>query len=167
MELFLLRHAIAAEREHFDGNDSERPLTSDGEKKMRQIAKGMQALHLSFETILSSPYRRAQDTAGIVAARFHMRRHLKLTRNLMPSGNRRALIQEIIELAERAGSIVLVGHEPYLSALVAKLVYGQPSAGLILKKGGLCKLTIDRIRFGRCAQLEWLLTPRQLLALAE
>jgi len=167
MDLYLLRHAIAVDAEHFDGEDSERPLTPEGQKKMRRIAKGMQALQLSFEVILSSPYRRAQETAGIVAARFNMRRHLRLTDLLTPSGNRPALIQEIAKLAERAESIMLVGHEPYLSTLAAKLVFGRPAAGLIFKKGGLCKLVIDRIRFGRCAELEWLLTPRQLMALAE
>jgi phosphohistidine phosphatase len=166
MELYLLRHAIAVDREKFDGEDSERPLTVDGEKKMRRIANGIRALKLSFDVILSSPYRRAQETAGILAARFNIRRHLRLTDTLTPRGNKRTLIAEIAALGANARSIVLVGHEPYLSALVATLVAGGPSMGLTLKKGGLCKLVIDEVRFGRCAEMEWLLTPRQLIALA-
>ena len=113
MELYLLRHAIAVEREEFAGDDSGRPLTAEGGKKMRRIAQGMSALKLSFDLILSSPYRRAQETANIVAARFNMRRHLCLTEALTPLGDRRALIQEISALAG-AGSIVLVGHEPQM-----------------------------------------------------
>ena len=166
MDLFLLRHAIAVEVEHFSGEDSERPLTADGAKKMRLIAKGMQALGLSFDLILSSPYRRAQDTASIVAKHFRIRQRLRLIDSLTPRGNRRALIKELATLERRAESVLLVGHEPYLSTLAATLVFGRPAVGLNLKKGGLCKLTSEHVRYGRCAELEYLLTPRQLMALA-
>ena len=164
MELYLLRHAIAVEREEFAGEDSERPLTAEGEKKMRRIAQGMAALKLSFDLILSSPYRRAQETANIVASHFNMRRHMRLTETLTPGGDRRALIQEVSALEGRAGSIVLVGHEPYLSTLAISLVFGRTVGRLNLKKGGLCKLNVERIRLGRCAKLDWLLTPRHLIA---
>lgn len=166
MELYLLRHAIAVEREEFAGEDSGRPLTPEGEKKMRRIAQGMLALKLAFDVILSSPYRRAQETANIVASRFNMRRHLQLTETLTPRGDRRALVQEIAALDRRAESVVLVGHEPYLSTLAITLVFGRPVGRVNLKKGGLCKLNIERIRFGRCAELDWLLTPRHLIAAA-
>ena len=69
MELYLLRHAIAVEREHFCGEDRERPLTPAGIKKMRRIARGMKAMKLSFDLILTSPYERAKDTAALVAER--------------------------------------------------------------------------------------------------
>ena len=166
MDLYLLRHAIAVDGEQFAGDDSERPLTVEGAKKMRRIAKGMRKLKLSFDAILSSPYRRARETAQIVAEQFHMRRHLRLTNTLTPRGNRRALIDEIARLERNAQSILLAGHEPYLSTLAASLVFGRPAVGLILKKGGLCKLSSEHVRNGRCAELEWLLTPRQLMALA-
>ncbi len=166
MDLFLLRHAIAVDAEHFNGEDSKRPLTPEGVKKMRRIAKGMRRLKLSFDAILSSPYRRAQDTASIVAVQFQIRRHLRLTSALTPRGNRHALVSEIATLERRAESVLLVGHEPYLSTFAATLVFGRPAVGLNLKKGGLCKLTTEHVRYGRCAELEFLLTPRQLMALA-
>ena len=166
MDLFLLRHAIAVDAEHFNGEDSERPLTADGARKMRGIAKGMRALGLSFDIILSSPYRRAHDTARMVATHFRIRRRLRLTNTLTPCGNRRALIEEMAALERRAESVLLVGHEPYLSTLASTLVFGRPAVGLNLKKGGLCKLTSEHVRHGRCAELEYLLTPRQLMALA-
>jgi phosphohistidine phosphatase len=133
---------------------------------MRRIAQGMSALKLSFDLILSSPYRRAQETANIVASRFNMRHHLGLTKRLTPGGDRRALIQEISALAGRAGSILLVGHEPSLSTLAMTLVFGRPVGRVNLKKGGLCKLNIEHLRLGRCAELEWLLAPRHLIAAA-
>ena len=166
MELYLLRHAIALDANEFAGEDSERLLTPDGESKMRRIAKGIEAMGLSFDAILTSPYVRARDTAGIVASRFTMRRHVRITATLAPHGNKRTLIHEINALRGRHDSIILVGHEPYLSTLAMMLLMGRPSVGLVLKKGGMCKLVIDHIRHGRCAELEWLLTPKQLIALA-
>lgn len=166
MELYLLRHAIAVDPQDFPGDDSERPLTPEGVRKMRLITKGLEAIGLSFDLIFTSPFRRAQDTAAIVASHFSVRRRLRLTATLKPRGSKRALIEEIAALNEHANGVVLVGHEPYLSTLAAILVFGRAAMGLNLKKGGLCKLSIDRIRYGRCAELDWILTPRQLIALA-
>ena len=69
MELFILRHGIAELRDASSSmKDSERSLTLEGERKTRRIAKGMEALALSFDVILTSPFRRARQTADIVAA---------------------------------------------------------------------------------------------------
>jgi phosphohistidine phosphatase SixA len=69
MNLFLLRHAIAVEPGALSGaSDAARPLSPEGKEKMRKIARGMKALDLSFDLILSSPYVRARETAEIVAA---------------------------------------------------------------------------------------------------
>jgi phosphohistidine phosphatase SixA len=57
----------------------------------------------------------------------------------------------------------LVGHEPSLSSLVSLLVSGDPGLGVSLKKGGVCKLSVEQLRNGRCATLEWLLSPAQLV----
>ena len=68
MKLYILRHGIAVEpgTPGYE-TDADRPLTSEGERKMRQIAGAMEALELSFDLILSSPYLRARQTAEIVA----------------------------------------------------------------------------------------------------
>ena len=58
---------------------------------------------------------------------------------------------------------MLVGHEPYLSDLVAMLVAGDPSVSITMKKGGLCCLSIDHLGYDKCATLEWLMTPAQLV----
>ena len=59
-------------------------------------------------------------------------------------------------------SILLVGHEPYLSGLVSLLAAGHEGFCVVLKKGGLCKLATESLKLGRCAALEWLLTPKQM-----
>ncbi len=96
MNLYILRHAIAAERglpEYED--DSQRPLTSKGEKKMGKIAEAMRALGLEFDLILSSPYLRAKQTAEIVARKLDLEKALKYSDNLVPSAEPAAVISEI------------------------------------------------------------------------
>ena len=67
MNIFVLRHAIAVEREEWNGDDAERPLTPEGEAQQRQVCIAMKRLALKFDLVLSSPYERAKRTAEIVA----------------------------------------------------------------------------------------------------
>jgi len=164
MELYLLRHAIAVARGTTGiEDDSLRPLTDKGAKKMRRIAQGMLALRFSVDAIYSSPYVRARQTAEIVADAFKPHQRLELTPHLAVAGSPRDLIEHVARA--RHDSVMLVGHEPYLSALASMLIAGMEHAAITLKKGGLCKLTAPELGYGRCATLEWLLTPRILAAL--
>ena len=162
MEIYILRHGIAVQR-GTPGykKDSERPLTEEGEDKMRQIAKTILAMDLKFDLILSSPYIRAQRTAQIVAA--ELDQEVTFTDLLVPSGNPLELVREIND--EKPQRVLLVGHEPDLSQLISILLTGDSETAIELKKAGLCKLTAERLVFGRCATLNWLLTPKQLRAL--
>jgi phosphohistidine phosphatase len=166
MELYVLRHAIAVERgtPGYE-RDSERPLTTKGARKMHNIAEGMQALGLEFDLILSSPYTRARETAEIVAGVFDLGKKLHFTDHLAIDGDPRLLVDEINREHEHAGSIVLVGHEPYLSGFISTLLSGDDHLSITMKKGGLCKLYVDSLQYGRCATLEWLMTPRQMTGL--
>ena len=159
MELYILRHGIADER-GTPGykKDSDRPLTPEGEEKMHQIADAMRGMDLKFDLILSSPYARAEQTAKIVAG--ELDEDVSYSDYLVPGGNALELIGEIND--ERPQRVLLVGHEPDLSSLISVLVTGGSDAGIELKKGGLCRLTTEKLVFGKCARLNWLLTPKQL-----
>lgn len=163
MELYILRHAIAEAKEA-DGatSDSERALTSEGKRKMRRAAQGMQALDLSFDRILSSPFLRARQTAEIVAKVFQLSGALELLPALSAGGDAKKLIGQLNRHYGALNRLLLVGHEPDLSGLIGLLIAGDPAASIVLKKGGLCKLTVESLLPGRCATLQWLLTPRQL-----
>ena len=162
MEIYILRHGIAVER-GTPGykKDSDRPLTKEGEVKMRQIAEAMLGMELKFDLILSSPYVRAEQTAQIVAN--ELDEEVTFTDLLVPDGNALELIAEIND--EKPQRVLLVGHEPDLSRLISVLVTGGSDAAIELKKGGLCKLTSEKVTFGQCATLNWLLTPKQLRTL--
>jgi|SRR5579872_4863458 len=163
MELYVLRHAIAgAKSASIPGGDSQRALTPEGKKKMRRIARGMKAMRLSFDLILSSPYVRARQTADIVAETFRLEKRLELSPALTPDGAPGDLINELNKGHHGRKKILLVGHEPYLSNLISVLLAGDTSLSIELKKGGLCKLSADTLRYGACATLNWLLAPRQM-----
>jgi phosphohistidine phosphatase len=167
MDLYLLRHAIAVPHgaPGFE-RDSDRELTPKGAKKMRRAAEGMQAMELSFDIILSSPFARAKQTAEIVAEVFRAQKRVEFTDLLAVGGDPEELISLITTKHSAVQSILLVGHEPYMSSLISLLVAGDQSVAVTMKKGGLCKLTIDTLLYGRCASLEWLLTPGQMVLMS-
>jgi len=159
MEIYILRHGIAVERGTSGyKKDSERPLTPEGKDKMHQIAEAIIGMELKFDLILSSPFTRAEQTASIVAR--ELGQEVTFSEFLEPDGNALELVAEIND--EKPQRVLLVGHEPYLSQLVSVLTTGGSDAAIELKKGGLCKLTTDKLSFGRCATLHWLLTPKLL-----
>ncbi len=163
MDLYILRHAIAVARGTAGTRqDSERPLTDKGASKLRRVVRGMNALGLSFDLILTSPYLRARQTAEIVAQEMDAEEKLERSPHLAPDGDPRALIAEIASRSAASDSILVVGHEPYLSQLISVLVCGDGRAVVTMKKAGLCKLAAQTLRYGRCASLEWLLAPAQL-----
>ena len=158
MNLYILRHAIAEERDADKfPDDSKRPLTDKGAKRMKRIAEGMVALGMEFDLILSSSYARAKQTAEIVAQVCGAETKLKFSKHL-ETGDSEKLIDEINNLAN-IEHVLLVGHEPDLSELISVLLVGDGSLPLTMKKGGLCKLTVGKLKYGQCASLDWLVPP--------
>jgi phosphohistidine phosphatase len=167
MNLYILRHGIAVERGTPGyAKDADRPLTPEGERKLASIGEAMQRLELSFDLILTSPYVRAQQTAEIVAKVLGARKKLEFSDALVPDGSMQELVGSLNRHRPVPDSVLLVGHEPYLSGLISLLVSGKENCCVVLKKGGLCKLTTESLRPGRCAALEWLLTPKQMALMA-
>lgn len=163
MELLILRHGEAVPRGSADyPNDSDRPLTSRGIKDMRRIAKGMRGMDLSIDHILSSRLVRAKQTAEIAVGTLSPDRPIEYSEHLEPEGDIEMLINELTTKCGAQDHVLLVGHEPHLSQLISFLACGDDSLEMNLRKGGLCKLEVSSLRFGKCAVLEWLLTPRQL-----
>ena len=162
MEIYILRHGIAVAR-GTPGykKDGDRPLTEDGVEKTHQVVAAMLAMGLKFDLILSSPYLRAAQTADIVAR--ELDEEVTFTDFLLPDSNPLKLIREIND--HKPQRVLLVGHEPDLTRLISLLISGGSDAAIELKKGGLSKLTTEKLTFGQCATLHWLLTPKQLRAL--
>ena len=169
MNLYIIRHAIAVQAGTPEyENDSLRPLTDKGKKKMERISQGLKNLEVEIDLMLTSPYVRAAQTAKIVKKTFGLGKDQVVeTEHLAPTGYGDQLIQFINEHYAATPNIALVGHEPSLGNLISVLVAGDPNISFTLKKGGICLLSADTLQYGRCATLDWLLSPSQLAELGE
>lgn len=163
MEIYLLRHGEAVEpgapgvKKDFD-----RSLTSEGKRAVERAARAMRLMCVAPDLLLTSPFIRAKQTADITARVLKVRDHVAVADELAPGASQRRLVNRLRAADPPPKSVLLVGHEPYLSELVSVLLTGKRCAVISLKKGGLCKLTTEKLRFGRCARLDWLLTPGQM-----
>lgn len=163
MEIYILRHAIAETAPNPpSGGDSKRRLTAEGADKMRRAARGMKALDLAFDLIISSPYPRAKETAEIVAEVLPAGKRVEVSALLQPEGDLKEFIGELKRKHGDKEQVLIVGHEPGLSRLISVLTSGHARTSIELKKGALCKLTVATLEYDRCATLEWLLTSRQM-----
>ena len=169
MDLYFLRHAIAEKRDSgIYPDDSLRPLTPLGQKKMRLAALGMHSLGLKFDSILSSPWLRAYQTALIVAETYQIpKAAIHVTDHLLDPVPLKALLDEIQISFPKSKKILCVGHEPHLSALVAALFKSANGLDINFKKGGLCSLSVAASSSKTNAILNWLVTPTQLGMMAK
>ncbi|MGM0593274.1 MAG: CHAD domain-containing protein [Pseudomonadota bacterium] len=159
-QLLILRHAIALDRDEAARqglSDAERPLTPKGERRMAQVATSLQSQLERPALILNSPLLRARQTAELLARRYPGVRR-QTCKALSPGTPPTELIDALAKY-EYHGPLVLTGHEPDLSTLIALLVFGEECANIQLKKAGAALLTFTKpIDRGR-ATLEWLLLP--------
>ncbi len=163
MNLYILRHGIAAERGAEYPDDDLRPLTRKGIKRMRREAQGMNAIGIAPELIINSPLVRAVQTAEIVQQGLAKPPRMETSHALVPGAHPSQILHELADSHSALGSVMVVGHEPHLSNLVSYILTGKVSWLINLKKGALCG--IDLSPSGR-GQLIWALAPRQLRALA-
>jgi phosphohistidine phosphatase len=171
MQLLVIRHAIADDRETFartGRSDDLRPLTEEGRDKMRRAAGGLRTIAPGVAILGTSPLVRARETAEIVAPAVGVKR-VETVEALRPERRYEELVDWLLVRSPQAGSgaIAVVGHEPHLSGLVTWLMTGGSDSRLELKKGGACLLEFSKPPSAGEAMLLWLLTPSQLRRLAE
>jgi len=168
MELVLIRHGVAEDREAFAAgkrDDALRPLTKQGRWKMERVAKGLRRTVRSIDLLASSPLVRAMETAAIVSAGYG---GLKVSTApaFAPDGS----MDACLEWLRRHGSVrtlAVVGHEPSLGALATWLLTGTRESRIPLRKGGVCGIEFTAPPRAGEGQLLWLLTPAQLRRLGE
>src|SRR5512144_1593032 len=131
MRLYFLRHGIADWPDWDPARDHERPLTKDGLRKIKEQAKALAELDMKIDAILSSPYTRAYQTADIVAGKLGL--EVK-TEPLLAPGFSPDKLAEIVTSFDEDQSLLLVGHEPSFSMVIAALIGG---GRVLLKKGAL------------------------------
>lgn len=158
-ELYLIRHGIAAERGEQYPDDSKRPLTGQGISRLRKEARALEALGVTFDQILTSPLARTRQSADTFAETMKSKPPVATTDALAPAGTVAAVVQELAKHM-RKGRIALVGHEPNMGELAARLIGAR--APIEFKKGAVCRIDFEVLPPKGIGHLRWFVTPRML-----
>ena len=159
LELYLVRHGIAADRGSDYPDDSKRPLTTAGISRFRKEAKALGGLDVGIELIISSPLTRAKQTAEILAQAMTDKPSVTLSDSLAPAGTPASVFQELAKHM-RKGKIALVGHEPNIGELAARLIGSRTP--IEFKKGAICRIDFEVFPPKGSGQLRWFITPKML-----
>jgi phosphohistidine phosphatase len=159
-ELYLIRHGVAAERGESYPDDTKRPLTTRGIQRLKREARALNALDVSFDVILASPLVRTRQTAEALASVLRNPPPIVNAASLAPGGTHNAIVDELAKQSQRRKKIALVGHEPDIGELAARLL-GLRKA-LEFKKGAICRIDVTALPPTGPGQLRWFLTPRIL-----
>jgi len=151
--LYLLRHGLAVAHGTPGYEEDERPLTPKGERRMRKIARGLERLKVRPDRVISSPLPRAFRTAELA-----VEGPVETADTLRAGADASAIRDWILQL--RAEEPMIVGHNPWISELVALLPLGEAlPLGVDLGKGGVAAFDVPE---SECFRLDWIATPRML-----
>lgn len=163
--LYLMRHGIADEPSRGVA-DADRALTDEGVRKTTRVAEGLRALDVRPDAIISSPLRRAEETARIACRVLTPDGSVELT-PLLAGGVLPAEILRGLKPPRTARHVMLVGHQPGLGELASLLLTGDADlAPLPFKKAAVAAIEIASLPPRSTGLLHWFLTPGQLRAIA-
>ena len=159
MILYILRHASAGSRRRNPLVDRKRGLDKEGKQQCLLIGAYLSALGIGFDAIVSSPLKRALQTASLVATEIGFEQKIAVDSSLEPSG-RFIDFEKILAKHARQETVLVVGHNPNLAQFAGALIASQRGAraNLRLRKGGLVRVDVSR----RPAQLLGLVDVRAL-----
>jgi phosphohistidine phosphatase len=161
MELYVVRHGIAIDREDPKcPPDPERYLTEEGIEKTKRVAAAVAELSASPDLLLSSPYVRAMQTAEIFAAALdYPKQKIRRTDLLLPGSEPTLFFRELAK-DKQTSTLFIFGHAPQLDDIIASAL-GSKHHITSLKKAGVALLELKRVSPPN-GQLLWLAPPKLL-----
>lgn len=168
MYLFIIRHAIAEEREDFakkNTDDSLRPLTAKGKKKLQKMILGLEKEFDKLELVVTSPYLRAKQSAQIISELMDNVRIVECA-ELVPHAPPQALLKWLRTQCAQNKKVAIVGHEPHLSSFTSYLLSGNFKDNFIeLKKSSAALVEIGNFEdiAASKSKLLWLASPKILV----
>ena len=157
MHVYLLRHGIA-EDGHAGSPDADRALTTEGRKKLRQVLQTAAKAGVQPALIISSPYKRAMQTAEIARRALGYHGEILQSKSLTPASSVEQAWEEI-RLQRSADSLLLVGHNPLFEHLSGYLL-GHANLKMDFKKGAMLRVDLESLGNTPRGVLRWCLTPR-------
>ncbi|HLZ43632.1 MAG TPA: histidine phosphatase family protein [Candidatus Sulfotelmatobacter sp.] len=163
MILYFLRHANAGEHVMNPKKDEKRALDKEGIEQCGYIGRGLAALNVQVDTIVSSPLKRCTQTASLVGNEIGYEGKLQIDAGLRP-GAGFADFRKILEKYAKLESVMVVGHNPNLSQFLGTVISDSGcEASVDLKKGAVAKVEMRRTT----GTMQWCLTPKVLRTLYE
>ena len=164
MLIYLMRHAIAVERGNEAYLDDDRPLTDKGKRKMSEASGGMVSLIRDIDLILTSPLKRAHETALIAARALKAEHKLQICKELASGSSLKNLLTHVGKHRD-LHSLMLIGHEPDLGFLATALL-GYEGSIIEFKKGSICCIDASSLPPRSKGTVLWHLQPKHLRALS-
>ncbi len=155
MNLYLMRHANAGLGRVNPLLDNKRGLIKEGKEQCVLMARLLSALNVQIDVIVSSPLKRALQTAQFVGTELGFDGKVEISRALATDADYPAFQDLIAKYADRDG-VLAVGHNPNLFQFLGRLVTGNGGANLRMRKGAVARIDLDR----HPPQLQWLIDPR-------
>jgi len=156
MLLYFLRHASAGKTMLNPKKDERRPLDEEGILQARYMGRLLANLDVQVDQIVSSPLKRARQTASLVANELAFEAAVQIDDALRPE----AEFQQFQAMVARYGkydAIMVVGHNPSFTEFLSKAVSARSGTAQIeFKKGSVAKVDMH----GRTGTLQWLVTPK-------
>jgi phosphohistidine phosphatase len=164
MNLYILRHASAGTRRLNPILDLKRPLDKEGKEQCLRLAHVLRAMKISFDLIISSPLKRALQTAQFIATETGYEAQIVLSSGLAPEAAF-ADYQKMLQTVNGSENVLVVGHNPNLQEFLGGLLVQQgPVAARVIPQVRLRKGTLARLSLGHPAQGK---SPAMLLSLLD
>lgn len=163
MFLYVVRHASAGDPRSDPQKDEKRPLDKEGVEQCRQLGRVLAAVRVEVALVISSPLKRATQTAVLLSNEIGHEGKLLLADALRPEANF-AAFRALLQQHRKLESVIVVGHNPSISQFASRLISGGQNESCIdLKKGAAAKVELRH----RGAKLHWCITPKIIRSVYE
>lgn len=158
MIVYFLRHANAGQKRTNPVQDTKRPLDKEGIEQCRYVGRFLNAMDAHVDLILSSPLKRATQTASFVGNEIDYDQRIEQTPALLPTADFERFRQLLMQIRDLE-AVMVVGHNPNFSQFLSLLVTnGTSQKAIEMKKGSVARVEMGPKR----SLLSWLVTPRLL-----
>lgn len=163
MLVYFVRHASAGSRKADPAKDEKRPLDEEGITQCGFMGRALALLDTHVDAIISSPLKRATQTASLIANDLAFEAKIEIDPALRPEASY-AQFRDLLGRHSDKEAIVVVGHNPNLSQFLGRVLGGTGTrTGVDLKKGAVARAEVDHHR----GVLQWLITPKTVRAIYE
>lgn len=167
MDVILIRHGKAGNRDPNSWpDDDDRPLTAEGQAEHRAVTRAAKKMGVKFDFLVTSPLRRAKETADILASVYRWPEEPQVAAELGHGYSVGAVVKLLAKFPPTS-RVALVGHEPDFSALATALIGGKTGLGLQIKKSGIAGIRFEGPAESGAGTLLFLLKPSHLRKIGE